>query len=127
MKKDFKIKTDLISFIVSCKGNISELEEEMKKMNFEYEKHVEIENEKILDESLRASQMMRNLIQNFSKERVEEVCKEEKNIWEKRKNSTKGPVSVYKKDNKKLISLCIVVIGLIVLLILTLTFSQGQN
>lgn len=126
MKNDFKMKTELISFITSCKGNIFELEEEMKKMNFKYEEHIEIENEKFLDESLKASQMKRNLIKNFSKKRVEEVCREEKKIWEKRKNTVKGHVSVYKKDNRKLINLGIVV-GVIILLILILTFSQDQN
>lgn len=71
-------KEYFIGYIMICNGDIRILEEEMKRKEFRYEKHIEFENELELDGENLILQMDRNLVKNFSKERVERVCEAEK-------------------------------------------------
>lgn len=125
MKMDFEKKSNLVAFISICKGSISKLEEEMKKVNFQYEDHIEMQNEEGLEGDLKSSQMMRNLVENFSRKRAEEVCREEIKIWEKRSIKNKGTTYIYKNDNNKKLILTATIIGTVILL--TLALISGQN
>ena len=101
------------AYIMRCKGDINILEEEMQRKKFTYEEHVDFENELDLDEENMILQMDMNLTKNFSKKRVEIVCKAEQ---KKLKNQAKNPLNLSFENSRKYRNL-IIVTGLLVVVI----------
>lgn len=101
------------AYIMKCKGEITILEEEMKSKKFQYEDHIVFENELDLDEESMILQMDMNLTKNFSKKRVEIVCKAEQ---KKLKNQAKNPLNLSFENSRKYRNL-IIITGLLVVVI----------
>lgn len=119
MKNNSEIKAYLVSFISISKGDISKLEGEMKKNNFHYEEHISMQNEEKIENSLKISQMKRNLVENFSKERVEKVCIGEKLYWRSIPN-----ISKTKKNNLLPAVLVFVVLLILILIFFNTNFNE---
>lgn len=94
-------KEYFIGYIMICKGNIKELEEEMNRKKFKYEEHIEFENELELDGENLVLQMDRNLVKNFSRKRVEIVCKAEKEKWKNSMKNSSRLTSINTHEEKK--------------------------
>lgn len=106
------------AYIMRCKGDINILEEEMQRKKFTYEEHVDFENELDLDEENMILQMDMNLTKNFSKKRVEIVCKAEQEKWKNQTNNSSNLLfenSKNKKKNKNLIiAVGVLIVGVVI-------------
>lgn len=111
-------KSYFAAYIMKCKGDINILEEEMQRKKFTYEEHIDFENELDLDEENMILQMDMNLTKNFSKKRVEIVCKAEKEKWKNQTNNSSNLLfenSKNKKKNKNLIiATGILIVGVVI-------------
>ncbi|MGL4934705.1 MAG: hypothetical protein ACRCZO_20400 [Cetobacterium sp.] len=103
-----------VAYIMKCKGDINILEEEMQRKKIDYEKHIDFENELDLDEENMILQMDMNLTKNFSKKRVEIVCKAEQEKWKNQINNSSNSKFENLKNKNLIIAAVVLIIGIVI-------------